>query len=241
MEHRSPTTDAFEEWRNKATWYTHETTFMRFVRVVGRFIIRLLVHIECTGLDHIPAGPCIVAPNHINDFDTLAIGYCLPRFPFFMAKRELYQNPIFGLVLRWLGTFPVSRGERDTWALEQAGRVLEGGQILCMFPEGTRSGRQARLGRGKPGAVKLGLAHQVPVIPTAIIGTQNIFSSLKRPKVVIQLGQPLDVGAMAGPPPHSHAKFQEMTTILMKQIAAMLPPDQRGVYASAPPDMDPVA
>jgi 1-acyl-sn-glycerol-3-phosphate acyltransferase len=148
-----------------------------------------------------------------------------------MAKRELYKNPFFGWFIRQMGSFPVYRGESDPWALKQAGRILENGRPLFMFPEGTRSGRKAQMKRAKVGSVKLALDHQVPLVPAAIWGTQNVrFGQRRRNKVTIRVAPPLDVATLAGPPPYHQKTYREITTVLMKEIAAMLPSVHRGVY-----------
>lgn len=220
------------DWRDRVTWYTHETTLVRLVKNMGDILFRLLAEVECVGQKNVPkTGGCIVASNHVNNFDIIYMTICNPRHPYFMAKVELYKNPLFGWFIRLGGTFPVYRGEKDQWALQQAGRILAAGESLFMFPEGTRS-RNGQLKEGKVGVIKLALKHQVPVIPAAILGTQNFRFSLRhRTKIRIEFGQPLDIGSMAGPPPHSYETVGELTTTLMQEIAAMLPPEQRGVYS----------
>lgn len=227
----SPSTSPTPDWRDKVTWYTHETSAVRLVKIAGNVLFRLLAEVECVGQENVPkTGGCIVAANHVNDFDILYMGICNPRHPHFMAKAELYKNPVFGWLIRLGGSFPVYRGKKDQWALQQAGRILTAGETLFMFPEGTRS-RNGQLREGKVGVIKLALEHQMPVIPAAILGTQNIhFSLWNRAKVKIEFGQPLDIGSLAGPPPHSYETMAELTTTLMQKIAAMLPPEQRGVY-----------
>ena len=100
-----------------------------------------------------------------------------------------------------------------------------------MFPEGTRGRHKAQLKRGKIGVAKLALEHRVPVIPVAVWGTQNFSIGWKRTKIDIRVGEPLDMVAMAGPPPYKREVPRELTTVMMRQIAEMLPPEHRGVYA----------
>jgi 1-acyl-sn-glycerol-3-phosphate acyltransferase len=227
----SQTMSPKRDWRDTVTWYTYETKFSRFAKAVCRPPLYSLARVECVGLENIPpSGPGIVAANHFSLLDVLYMGVQLPRYPHFMAKKELYKYPLFGWILRHLGSFPVYRGEGDGWALAQAGRVLEAGQILFMFPEGTRSGRKAQLRRGKAGAVKLALKHQVPLIPAAIWGTQNFKIGWKRMKVNIQVGESLDMVALAGPPPYKRDIPRQLTTLMMQKIAEMLPPEHRGMY-----------
>lgn len=220
------------DWRDSLTWYTHETAFCRIIKRVGGLYFHAAAEVERIGFDNFPAtGPCILASNHISNLDVIYLGICAPRHPHFMAKVELYKNPIFAWVIRQCGSFPVNRGENDTWALRQAGRVLEAGQLLCMFPEGTRSKDKAQLRRGKVGAVRLALDYHAPIVPVAISGTETFgFKGWKGNKIRIQAGPPLDMAALAGSA-YDGDKLRELTNVLMQYIAAMLPPAYRGVYA----------
>jgi 1-acyl-sn-glycerol-3-phosphate acyltransferase len=220
------------DWRDTVTWYTHETTFARSVKALGRLLFRPLAQVECVGFEHIPAKePCILASNHISNWDVVCLGLHVPRHLHFMAKIELYRNPVFAWAIRLGGSFPVNRGEHDTWALRQAGRILTAGQVLSMFPEGTRSKGKAQLRRGKVGAVRLALDYQVPIVPVAIIGTQDFsLTHWRTNKIRIEVGQPLDMVALAGSSTYPYETLRELTTTLMRQIATMLPPAHRGIY-----------
>lgn len=219
-------------WRDKVTWYTHETSFLRVIRFLGDYLTSPFTRLECVGFEHIPlTGPCILASNHLNNLDAVFYGAHLPRHTCSMAKKELFDIPIFGWALRMCAAFPVYRGERDEWALKQAGRVLADGEILFLFPEGTRGGPEAKLRQGKIGSVKLALQHKVPLIPAAILGTHNFRLTLGRKNYVrMEVGQPLDVVSLAGSPPYEYETLRDLTTSLMQKIAAMLPPAHRGVY-----------
>lgn len=220
------------DWRDRAAWYTHETKLLHLVKFIGRRVIWPLATVECLGFENIPpSGPCLLASNHINNWDVIFYGAHLPRHTFSMAKKELFDIPVLGWGLRLCGAFPVYRGESDAWALEQAGRVLEAGRMLFIFPEGTRGGRQAQLRRGKTGGVKLALQHQAPLIPAAIFGTHNFRLGWKGSNHIrMAVGRPIDAVALAGSPPYAYETLRELTTILMREIAGMLPPEHRGEY-----------
>jgi 1-acyl-sn-glycerol-3-phosphate acyltransferase len=220
------------DWRDKLTWYTHKTAFAHLIIFGGGLIFHPLAQLELVGFEHIPAtGACILAVNHFSNWDVVYMGLCSPRHPHFMAKVELYKNYLFGSAIRLCGAFPVYRGENDAWALRQAGRVLEAGQLLCMFPEGTRGKGKAQLRRGKVGAVRLALDYHVPLVPIAINGTQDFrFRGWKGNKIRIEAGQPLDLVALNGSSNYDHDTLRELTDVLMRQIAAMLPPANRGIY-----------
>jgi 1-acyl-sn-glycerol-3-phosphate acyltransferase len=150
-----------------------------------------------------------------------------------MAKKELFKNPLLGWIIRSGGSFPVNRGEGDAWALAQAGRVLDDGAILFMFPEGTRSKKKAALKRGKVGAVKLALEYQVPIVPAAIWGTEKFKIGIRNNDINIRFAEPVDVVARAGEPPYRHEVYRELTTGIMQKIASMLPEKYRGFYADS--------
>ena len=220
------------DWRDTVTWYTHKTWVARATHVVANLLLPLLAKTDCRGREHVPStGPFILCANHMHYFDIIFFGRDTPRFPHFMAKRELYKNPLFGWYIRMLGSFPVSRGEGDVWALRQAGRVLEAGKPLFIFPEGTRSGHKAQLRRGKLGAVRLALKYEVPVVPAAIWGTEDFrYTPTLSNNVNIRYGQPLDMVSLAGSSPHNHEQQRELTDQIMRHIAALLPAQYRGVY-----------
>lgn len=221
------------DWRENVTWYTGDTFIGELVKAVLRPPYAMLTKTTIKGFENIPTdGPNIVAANHIAWLDILSVGLTLPRHPHFMAKKELFKNPVVGWVLRQGGSFPVDRGAGDNWALTQAGRVLRDGEVLFMFPEGTRS-KKGTLKRGKIGVVKLALEHQVPVIPVAVWGTENFKLGWKRTPVQIRFGAPIDVVAEAGPPPYPHEVLRNLTTQMMQRIAVMLPESYRGFYADS--------
>jgi 1-acyl-sn-glycerol-3-phosphate acyltransferase len=220
------------DWRDNVTWYLHETPFCRLVKRVGSLFFGAAAEISLIDFDNIPAtGRCIMASNHISNLDVIYLGVFAPRHPHFMAKAELYKNPILGWSIRQCGSFPVHRGENDTWALRQAGKILEAEKVLCMFPEGTRSKEKAQMRRGKVGAVRLALEHHAPIIPIAISGTHNFgFKGWRGNKIKIQAGQPLDMSALVDSAANDGDTLRRLTTVLMQHIAAMLPPAHRGVY-----------
>lgn len=220
------------DWRDSLTWYTHETFTCKTIKFVGGLYFRAVAAVECVDFDHIPVtGPCVVASNHVSNLDVVYLALNLPRHPHFMAKVELYKNPVVAWGIRMCGSFPVNRRENDAWTMQQAGRILSNSQLLCMFPEGTRSKDHAQLRRGKVGAVKLALEHKAPLIPVAITGTHDFrLRGWRSHKIRIQAAPPLDLGAIAGSAPYQPDTLRELTNMLMRRIAAMLPPAQRGIY-----------
>jgi len=137
-------------------------------------------------------GGLIVAANHRSFLDPFAVGGCLPwRRPMnYVAKVELFERRWQGWILSRLGAFPIRRGESDQESMETARQIVERGGAVCIFPEGTRT-RRGTLGSPRRGVGRLALQTGAPVIPTAVIGTENVRRGWRiRPrKVKVRLGR----------------------------------------------------
>jgi 1-acyl-sn-glycerol-3-phosphate acyltransferase len=171
----------------------------RLFRVIVGPLVRLLYGLTVTGVENIPAtGAAIIAPNHKSFFDSFVIAVGIPRPVRSIGKAELFHG-WRGRVFLGLGGFPVRRGESDAEALETARTVLRNGDLLVMFPEGTRVRDPDALGSPKRGAARLALEIGVPLIPTAISGTEK--RRIPRPRrVQVSFGAPIDVSADAATP-----------------------------------------
>lgn len=148
------------------------------------------LHVE--GAEHIPdTGAVIVAPNHKSSFDPPIVGVAIKnRLVHYMAKAELFKNPMFGWVLRKMGAFPVKRGTVDRMAIKQAVRELKNGHVLGIFPEGTRIKKDG-LGRFHSGMASLALMTGVPIVPVAVLGTSTL--PKKKETIAILIGEPVVV------------------------------------------------
>jgi 1-acyl-sn-glycerol-3-phosphate acyltransferase len=141
--------------------------------------VRFGMRLRATGLENLPPeGGFVLAANHISNLDPWPLG--LPLFPRrwlrFMAKSELYWWPL-RLVLDGGGAFPVRRGERDAEAIERAVELCRAGEIVVMFPEGTRRRKGLRKkweARPHIGAARIALEAGVPLVPAAIAGTDRL-------------------------------------------------------------------
>ena len=128
---------------------------------------------------------CIVAPNHQSAWDTVLVPAFSKRVMYMMAKAELFENKIFGALLKGLKAFPVKRGKGDITAVKTAVSLLNQGQSICMFPEGTRNKGDKPI-RFKTGASRIAITAKVPILPVAIVSDFKF-----RGKVKIIYGEPI--------------------------------------------------
>jgi glycerol-3-phosphate dehydrogenase (NAD(P)+) len=194
----------------------HERTRRRGVNPLVYWVVRavlqplLLVYfwVGRTGRRHVPRkGGVLLAPNHRSFLDPFVIGICVRRPIYFLAKQELFRNRFQAWLLNSLGAFPVRRGEADEESMETARLLLERGQVVLIFPEGTRI-RKGSLGKPKRGVGRLALQTGVPVVPVAVTGTEKARRGWRiRPcRVKIRLGRPLTYPRVEKPSPHLAAE-----------------------------------
>ncbi|HXW34582.1 MAG TPA: lysophospholipid acyltransferase family protein, partial [Acidimicrobiales bacterium] len=167
----------------------------RFLRFLAHGINRLYFRVEVDGKSKVPAsGPVILAPVHRSFMDFFAVSEATPRKVFYMAKDDLWSKPRFGNFLESLGAFPVHREGADRQALDRSREVLEHGEVLILFPEGTRR-TGSRVSDLHEGAAFLAARTGAALVPIGIGGTDKAMpkgSHLIRPvKVYLEVGDPL--------------------------------------------------
>jgi 1-acyl-sn-glycerol-3-phosphate acyltransferase len=184
------------------------------------------------GLDNIPKrGAFVIAPNHVSNFDPLAVAYLVwrgGRVPRFLAKASVFRVPLLGWLLRFTGQIPVERSGGGADPLAAAGRLISDELAVIVYPEGTLTRDPGEWPmRGKIGAVRLALEHGIPLIPMAHFGAQQIMPRyggrlrfFPRKDVEMLVGPPLDLTPWAGR--RDARALNEATSALMNEIARLL-------------------
>lgn len=222
----------------------------RIGNVVLRSIVRAIVRFRSEGdFAAIPkTGPLIVAANHASSADPVLItsflSQAIDRPLNWLGKRELLEWPPAGWAFRIAAIHPVDREAADLEAFRTAMRILEEGQVLAIFPEGTRS-PDGVLQVVREGAGMLALRSGAPVLPVAVADSDRLWpkgSLLPKAgkRVTVHYGRPFKVTEeldRAGQPTKGRQATEAATRLIMTRIAALLPPRQRGVYADASPSI----
>lgn len=158
-------------------------------------LMRVYFRSKYEGRENIPfQGGCIIAANHMSYVDPPLVGAGCPRPVNFMAKAELFSMPFLSWILPRIRAFPVQRGAADRKAIRRALQLLEEGEVIGVFPEGTRNRANDELLPPQGGAALLALKAGVPVVPAAVWGTSDIDGILHLPRPVrigVRYGQPI--------------------------------------------------
>jgi len=171
-------------------------------RIIGTLsipVVKGLYRLRARGLEHLPEGGFVLAANHTSNFDPWPLG--IPFLPDrqlrFMAKAELF-NPVLAPILRAGGAFKVRRGEGDLEAMRTAVELVRGGEIVVMFPEGTRQRKglvKRHAARPHTGAARIALTAKAPLVPVAIGGTDRL---LRLGPLRVAYGPPIDLTDLDG-------------------------------------------
>ncbi|MCU1531351.1 MAG: 1-acyl-sn-glycerol-3-phosphate acyltransferase [Arthrobacter sp.] len=217
------------------------TTFA-LVAAVVRPTLNLLMKKKWEGLEKLPAGGFIAAPNHCTEIDPLVVAHMLynqKRMPHFLAKVALFKVPVLGAVLRATKQIPVERSTAGAnRSLQLAKEIVDEGGAIIIYPEGTLT-RDPELWpmRGHTGAARMALESGIPVVPMAHWGAHEVFPRyarrfypFPRKSSLLVVGHPVDLSAFAGRP-LDKATLTEATNVIMDAITGLL----AGLRAQEPP------
>ncbi len=205
--------------------------FYYVARMIMKSLLLLLTRWQVSGRQNVPGqGPLLVVVNHLHLADPPLVAVSLPRKSIFMAKKELFQSAFSRYFVSRFGAFPVSRGRLDRETLRQAERTLADGQVLIMFPEGTRS-KKAQLQPALPGVTMIAVRSGAPILPIGISGTEKLKNAtwwLRRPRITVNIGTPFHLPPVNGK--LSKTETARLTSLIMTRISELLPAEYRGHY-----------
>ncbi|GAB6182195.1 lysophospholipid acyltransferase family protein [Desulfotomaculum defluvii] len=188
--------------------------------ILLRFIIRHILLFwrrwKIVGLENLPVdGGVLVVSNHVSNLDPVVVGCALTRRIHFMAKIELFRIPILNTIITLLGAFPIDREKSDRNAIRKALEHLKNGNVVGIFPEGTRS-KTGELQKAHVGAAMLAVKGDVPILPVALIGTRGFFN-----KVIVKIGKPVYMPELWQSRPNKE-KLELLSSKVMKEIEQLI-------------------
>ena len=210
-------------------------SFLR--RFIVTLILKVVFHIVCKieSKEYLQTlkqnKPLIIAFNHINFAEVPILvmqGY--PLYISGLAKYETWKNPIFAFIFNTYRAIPIDRRAAFSETFKQVIETIENGYYMCFSPEGTRS-KSGVLGKGKAGIIQLALESNIPILPVAHHGGENIWKNLKRFKrtpFVIKPGTPFRINFEGRP---DKEEREVILSEVMGQIAKLLPEQMRGAYS----------
>ena len=209
-------------------------TRWRMAQRAGRALLAVGADIRVIGAERVPRqGPLIAAGNHLSYVDALLKPSVIPRPDIvLLVWHEIERHPFFHFFANFIGrAIYIAPTSSAVFAMRQGVAWLRAGHVVLMSPEGEVS-PTSTLTEGKPGVGYLAAATGAPVLPIAMTGQENLFANarrLRRTAVTVEFGEPfvpdktnLDAAGVAA-----------TTEVIMRRIAAMLPPGYRGVYAGS--------
>ena len=209
----------------------------KIARPIVEGALRAVIRLKIEDKENLPAdGPIIAVFNHLNLIDPpLHIISILPRDSIIMAKEELFYYwpmPLFRILMDIAEAYPVRRRgtpEERQKSMKYAEEVLAKGILFGIYPEGTRS-KAGCLKEAYHGCALIALKTGVPLIPVSIRGTEKLrgIGWLTRPTITITFGKPFALPPVKGEP--NGQQLKEITEYIMGKVAAILPPEYRGIY-----------
>ena len=186
--------------------------------VVAKFvksIVKCIFRIHLCGEENVPSeGACVMCINHISMFDPIVTSCVIKRPIRFIGKQELFKIPVLGWYLKSIKVIPIKRGTADINAVKTSLKALKDGEILGIFPTGTRE-RKNPNAKPKAGAAMIAMKANVPIIPVHIKADYKPFS-----KALVTVGKPVDVSSFEGRK-LSQEEFAEVADLIYKNIKAL--------------------
>jgi len=181
---------------------------------VGRLWFRIFFRLHVIGLENVPRhGPGLVCGNHCSYLDPMLAAVALPRKIYNVSRKEIYQLPLLGPVIRRLGAVRIDRESlADKGALQEVLAIMDHGDLCMIYPEGTRS-PDGCLQDPHNGAAFLAVKSGAPVVPMAIIGSYECWPRQRRVarvgRITVRIGQPVTYHL----PPEHESHREDLTAI----------------------------
>jgi 1-acyl-sn-glycerol-3-phosphate acyltransferase len=214
----------------------------RTLAFAARAVLSSVARVRVEGAHDLPlTGPLIVAPNHLSNADPpIVAGWLAPalgRRPRFLAKEQIFVGPV-ATFLEWQGAVKVKAGGSDADAYRVCRKLLEAGEALIIFPEGTRS-QDGSLGKAMPGVALLATRTGVPILPVGISGTDRFLGRGARfprigARITVRVGRPFRVAADPALP--RRQALEAANEELMRRLAALVDERHRDGYEPWPDD-----
>jgi len=208
--------------------------FRRFVvSHVMKGILNVICKIDCSEFVHALNSnkPLLVIFNHINFLEVpILVTHSYPLLVSGLVKSETWDSLIFAFIFNTFKAVPIDRRGAFSKSFKKVREKIESGFYMCVAPEGTRS-KDGVLGKGKPGIIQLALEADVPILPVAHHGGENVWRNmkkLKRTAFYFRAGKPFRIKCDTMP---GKEEREEIMTEVMSQIAKLLPERMRGIYA----------
>ncbi len=171
----------------------------RFLRATLPSLVMPYFKVTVEGLQHVPAtGPAVIAGNHLSFVDSFVLALALPRPLYYLGKSDYWESARTRWLVAGAGVVPVHRdgGDRGEGSLRAGVQLLQRGDLLGIYPEGTRS-PDGRLYRGKTGPVRMALEADAPVVPFGVIGSDIAMPQdrrvIRRAPITLRFGRPIDL------------------------------------------------
>lgn len=166
---------------------------MNIIEKIVKWFCGCVFKVQVNGAQNIPqSGDCMICANHISMWDPVILYCFLPRKVRFVAKSEMKKVPVVGWILKKINCIFISRGNVDLAAMRQSLKTLSDGNVLGIFPTGTREKKNINA-RPKSGCALLAAKSGTKVVPVGINATYKLFS-----KVVVNIGEPMDFSEYKG-------------------------------------------
>ncbi len=199
--------------------------FYAVFHLIFFIIAKVFFRVKVIGHSNIPKkGGVIIASNHVSYLDPPFVGCVISRRVNYMARDDLFRNPVFAWILRKWKSFPVKRGTGDRGAIKEAVRRLKKGEPMLLFPEGTRS-RDGRLREGKAGVGIIVALSGAKVVPAYIKGSEEVLprdsKRLRFKKVIVSFGKPIDFTGMIEENRGNKYLYSDISKRIMEGIAEL--------------------